>query len=148
MGREQWRRDAGAHALHREGRGSTRPRVELAADHVVWPVEYKSKYPYGGDRYPTDEKQPVCEVVTTMTWLSAHTTRVRVGSLVSVVPQRNPCVLGKQLATLDGREWRGRATTYRPERGRLDSLQPRPGGAPPSGLGVSVAAARRSGRRG
>jgi probable F420-dependent oxidoreductase len=36
-----------------------------------------------------------------MTWLSAHTTRVRVGSLVIVVPQRNPWLLGKQLATLD-----------------------------------------------
>jgi probable F420-dependent oxidoreductase len=72
-----------------------------AADHVVWPVEYRSKYPYGGDKYPGDENQPVCEVVTTMTWLSAHTTRVRVGSLVIVVPQRNPWVLGKQLATLD-----------------------------------------------
>jgi len=72
-----------------------------AADHVVWPVAYASKYPYGGDKYPADENQPVCEVVTTMTWLSAHTTRVRVGSLVIVVPQRNPWVLGKQLATLD-----------------------------------------------
>jgi probable F420-dependent oxidoreductase len=72
-----------------------------AADHIVWPVDYASKYPYGGDRYPADENQPVCEVVTTMTWLSAHTTRVRIGSLVIVVPQRNPWVLGKQLATLD-----------------------------------------------
>jgi alkanesulfonate monooxygenase SsuD/methylene tetrahydromethanopterin reductase-like flavin-dependent oxidoreductase (luciferase family) len=72
-----------------------------AADHVVWPVEYASKYPYGEDKYPADENQPVCEVVTTMTWLSAHTSRVRVGSLVIVVPQRNPWVLGKQLATLD-----------------------------------------------
>jgi len=72
-----------------------------AADHVVWPVEYASRYPYGGDKYPADENQPVCEVVTSMTWLSAHTTRVRVGSLVIVVPQRNPWVLGKQLATLD-----------------------------------------------
>ncbi len=72
-----------------------------AADHVVWPVEYASKYPYGGDKYPADENQPVCEVLTTMTWLSAHTKRVRIGSLVIVLPQRNPWVLGKQLATLD-----------------------------------------------
>jgi probable F420-dependent oxidoreductase len=40
-------------------------------------------------------------VITTLAWLSAHTTRVRVGSLVIVVPQRNPWILGKQLATLD-----------------------------------------------
>jgi probable F420-dependent oxidoreductase len=72
-----------------------------AADHVLWPVEYESKYPYGGDKYPADFNQPVCECVTTMTWLSAHTKRVKVGSLVIVVPQRNPWLLGRQLATLD-----------------------------------------------
>jgi len=72
-----------------------------AADHVVWPIDYASKYPYGGDKYPADANQPVCEVVTTMAWLSAHTTRVRIGSLVIVVPQRNPWILGKQLATID-----------------------------------------------
>ena len=72
-----------------------------AADHLLWPVEYESKYPYGGDKYPADYNQAVCEVITTMTWLSAHTTRVRVGSLVIVVPQRNPWILGRQLATLD-----------------------------------------------
>jgi probable F420-dependent oxidoreductase len=72
-----------------------------AADHLLWPVEYESKYPYGGDKYPATFDQPVCEVITTMTWLSANTTRVRIGSLVIVVPQRNPWVLGRQLATLD-----------------------------------------------
>jgi probable F420-dependent oxidoreductase len=72
-----------------------------AADHLLWPVEYESKYPYGGDKYPATFDQPVCECVTTMTWLSAHTTRVQVGSLVIVVPQRNPWILGRQLATLD-----------------------------------------------
>jgi probable F420-dependent oxidoreductase len=72
-----------------------------AADHVVWPVEYASKYPYGGDKYPADHHQPVCEVISTMAWLAAHTTRVKIGSLVIVVPQRNPWILGKQLATID-----------------------------------------------
>ena len=72
-----------------------------AADHIVWPLEYDSKYPYGGDKYPADENQPVCEVIATMSWLSALTTRVRIGSLVIVVPERNPFILGKQLATID-----------------------------------------------
>lgn len=72
-----------------------------AADHVLWPVDYASKYPYGGDKYPADFNQPVAECITTMTWLSAHTTRVKVGSLVIVVPQRNPWLLARQLATLD-----------------------------------------------
>ncbi len=72
-----------------------------AADHIVWPVEYESKYPYGGDKYPATEDQPVCEVIATLSWLSALTERVKVGSLVIVVPQRNPFILGKQLATID-----------------------------------------------
>jgi alkanesulfonate monooxygenase SsuD/methylene tetrahydromethanopterin reductase-like flavin-dependent oxidoreductase (luciferase family) len=42
----------------------TADRVGLAsvwaADHVLWPVEYDSKYPYGGDKYPADFNQPVC----------------------------------------------------------------------------------------
>ena len=71
------------------------------ADHVVWPVAYDSKYPYGGDKYPSDHNQPVCEVISCMAWLSAHTTRVQIGSLVIVVPQRSPWLLGKQLATID-----------------------------------------------
>jgi probable F420-dependent oxidoreductase len=72
-----------------------------AADHIVWPVEYESKYPYGGDKYPATYDQPVCECITTLTWLSAHTERVKLGSLVVVVPQRNPWILGRQLATID-----------------------------------------------
>ena len=72
-----------------------------AADHVLWPVDYQSKYPYGGDKYPADFNQPVAECVTTMTWLSAITTRVKIGSLVIVVPQRNPWLLARQLATID-----------------------------------------------
>jgi len=72
-----------------------------AADHVLWPVDYASKYPYGGDKYPADFNQPVAECVTTMTWLSAQTKRVKIGSLVIVVPQRNPWLLARQLATID-----------------------------------------------
>ena len=72
-----------------------------AADHIVWPVEYDSPYPYGGDKYPGDHHQPVIESTTTMAWLSAITTRVKIGSLVIVVPQRDPWILGKQLASID-----------------------------------------------
>jgi probable F420-dependent oxidoreductase len=83
----------------------TADRVGLAsvwaADHVLWPVDYASKYPYGGDKYPADFNQPVAECITTMTWLSAQTKRVKVGSLVIVVPQRNPWLLARQLATID-----------------------------------------------
>ena len=66
-----------------------------AADHVLWPVEYESKYPYGGDKYPADFNQPVCEWVTTMTWLSARTERVPGDATTRVVvgSQRPPEVV-------------------------------------------------------
>ena len=72
------------------------------SDHVVWPQEYASPYPYDpGGKYPADPSQAFCEAITSMTWISAHTSRIQVGSLVIVLPQREPWLLGKQLATLD-----------------------------------------------
>jgi probable F420-dependent oxidoreductase len=72
------------------------------SDHVVWPENYDSPYPYDpGGKYPADVNQAFCEALTSMTWISAHTTRIKVGSLVIVIPQREPWLLGKQLATLD-----------------------------------------------
>lgn len=72
------------------------------SDHVVWPQEYASPYPYDpGGKYPADPSQAFCEAITSMTWISAHTSRIKVGSLVIVLPQREPWLLGKQLATLD-----------------------------------------------
>ncbi|HVX21221.1 MAG TPA: LLM class F420-dependent oxidoreductase [Acidimicrobiales bacterium] len=73
------------------------------ADHVVWPESYDTPYPYGGDddKYPGTVDTPAAEAVTSMTWVSAHTSRVAVGSLVLVLPQREPWLLAKQVATLD-----------------------------------------------
>lgn len=72
------------------------------SDHVVWPKEYAPVYPYGDDgRYPGDEETPFCEVVTSLAWLSARTTSIRLGTCVLVVAQREPWLLAKQLASVD-----------------------------------------------
>ena len=72
------------------------------SDHVLWPEEYESPYPYGeGGKYPGDVNSPACEVVTAMAWVSAHTSRVRVGTTVLVLPQREPWLLAKQIGSLD-----------------------------------------------
>jgi len=39
--------------------------------------------------------------IVALTFVAAHTTRIRLGTGVIVLPQRNPLVLAKQLATLD-----------------------------------------------
>ena len=36
-----------------------------------------------------------------LTWAAAHTTRLRLGTGIVILPQRNPVVLAKELATLD-----------------------------------------------
>ena len=75
-------------------------------EHVVLPTQYQSRYPYqqyqGDDfkRYPYDETS-FPEPITALTFVAAVTERIRLGTSVLILPQRNPVVLAKQLATLD-----------------------------------------------
>ena len=75
-------------------------------EHVVLPVDYESRYPYqqyeGGafKRYPYDETA-FPEPVTALTFVAAVTERLELGTSVLILPQRNPVILAKQLATLD-----------------------------------------------
>ena len=75
-------------------------------EHVVLPVDYESRYPYqqyeGGDfkRYPYDETA-FPEPITALTFVAAVTERLELGTSVLILPQRNPVILAKQLATLD-----------------------------------------------
>jgi alkanesulfonate monooxygenase SsuD/methylene tetrahydromethanopterin reductase-like flavin-dependent oxidoreductase (luciferase family) len=51
------------------------------ADHVAFPVSFKSKYPYGTQgSFPTRLADPLMEPIATMGVLVGSTTRVRVGS--------------------------------------------------------------------
>ena len=75
-------------------------------EHVVLPVDYESRYPYqqyeGGDfkRYPYDETA-FPEPITALSFVAAVTERLELGTSVLILPQRNPVILAKQLATLD-----------------------------------------------
>ncbi|GAA4994899.1 LLM class F420-dependent oxidoreductase [Kitasatospora paranensis] len=65
-----------------------------AADHVVLP---RPRTPES----PLEPDQPLLEPVVALTHLAARTERIRLGTGVVVLPQRNPLVLAKQLASLD-----------------------------------------------
>jgi probable F420-dependent oxidoreductase len=69
------------------------------ADHVVVPAGYTSVYPYNSaGRVPVVRfPEPVVSLAT----LAGMTNRVELGTAVLVLPQRNPIVLAKQVATLD-----------------------------------------------
>ncbi len=69
------------------------------SDHVVIPQDHSSDYPYA-ERMPYEEA-PIPDPIVTLTFVAAKTKTIRLGTSVLVLPQRNPVVLAKQLASLD-----------------------------------------------
>ena len=71
-------------------------------EHVVVPAGYRSEYPYSRDgRMPGGEDSPIPDPLVWLTWVGAHSSRVRLGTGVLILPQRNPPILAKEVATLD-----------------------------------------------
>ncbi len=72
------------------------------ADHVAFPVTFKSEYPYAAKgQFPTKLDDPLLEPVATMGVLVGATQRVRIGVAVLIMPYRNPLLLARMMATLD-----------------------------------------------
>lgn len=65
-----------------------------AGEHVVLPDPQVPPSPMA----PQD---PMLDPVVTLSHLAGHTTRIRLGTGIIILPQRNPVVLAKELATLD-----------------------------------------------
>jgi probable F420-dependent oxidoreductase len=71
-------------------------------EHVVVPSDYKSPYPYSPDgRMPGTEDSPIPDPLIWLAYVAASTERIRLGTGILILPQRNPIVLAKELATLD-----------------------------------------------
>ncbi len=71
-------------------------------EHVVWPRQYDSEYPYHhSGKMPGGASIPIPDPLVWLTWVGAATTTLRLGTGVLILPQRNPVVLAKELATLD-----------------------------------------------
>jgi probable F420-dependent oxidoreductase len=72
------------------------------ADHVAFPVTFKSEYPYSTKgNFPTRLSDPLMEPVATMGVLVGATKRVLIGTAALIMPYRNPVLLARMLATLD-----------------------------------------------
>lgn len=72
------------------------------SDHVVMPDTIESRYPFAADgkaTWPSDT--PYFDAVVALTVIAAATRHARFGAAVLVLPQREPVVLAKQLASLD-----------------------------------------------
>jgi probable F420-dependent oxidoreductase len=72
------------------------------AEHVVLFDEYKSRYPYAADgRIPAGGENGIIDPFTALSFLAAVTKRVRLGSGICLVPQRNPVYTAKETASID-----------------------------------------------
>jgi probable F420-dependent oxidoreductase len=72
-------------------------------DHIVFPAEQRAPYPYmAHGRYPYDnDEMQIPEPLMLFAFLAGVTTTIRFGTAVLVLPQREPLLLAKQLATAD-----------------------------------------------
>jgi probable F420-dependent oxidoreductase len=74
--------------------------VVFAAEHLIYPQEIRTPYPYGG-RFPYAVTDPVLDVPTTLAWVAGMTRHVRLGASVMVLPYHEPIALAKALTTID-----------------------------------------------
>jgi probable F420-dependent oxidoreductase len=72
-------------------------------EHVVLVSQYASKYPYSGDgKMPLPSyKVDFLDPFATLTFAAANSKKVRLGTGICLVPEHNPVVLAKQVASLD-----------------------------------------------
>lgn len=71
-------------------------------EHVGVPSGYESVYPYSPTgRMPGPEESPIPDPLIWLTWVAAATRQLRLATGILILPQRNPPVLAKELATLD-----------------------------------------------
>jgi probable F420-dependent oxidoreductase len=74
----------------------------LAVDHVVYPDNYTTTYPYSPTgRLPVGRSGAFPDPLIWIAYAAAVTTRLRFLTGVIILPQRDPLVLAKQVATLD-----------------------------------------------
>ncbi|MGE4605575.1 MAG: LLM class F420-dependent oxidoreductase [Myxococcota bacterium] len=70
-------------------------------EHVVFFREYASRYPYSADGRIPGNPDGVMEPLTALTFVAACTERIRLGTGICLVPQRQPIYTAKQVADLD-----------------------------------------------
>ena len=71
-------------------------------EHVIWPEQYSSQYPYHpSGKMPGNPSTPIPDPLIWLTWIAANSTRLRLGTGILLLPERNPLIVAKEIATLD-----------------------------------------------
>ncbi len=72
-----------------------------APEHVVLLDQHVSKYPYSTGAFPVPMDTPFADPFVTLGYAAAYTSRVKLVTGICLVPEHNPLVLAKAVATLD-----------------------------------------------
>jgi len=71
-------------------------------EHVIFPTTISSPYPYSTDgKVPATPETPIPDPLIWLAYVAAVAPTLRLGTCILILPQRNPLVLAKELATLD-----------------------------------------------
>jgi probable F420-dependent oxidoreductase len=70
-------------------------------ERMLWPLNPKEPYPASPDGKLPESYQNVLDPLETLTFVAAHTRRVRLGTSVLVLPYHTPVQLARRIATLD-----------------------------------------------
>ena len=71
-------------------------------EHVIFPSSIESSYPYTPDgKVPATPETPIPDPLIWLAYVAATAPTLRLGTCILILPQRNPLVLAKELATLD-----------------------------------------------
>ena len=71
-------------------------------EHVIWPNEYASVYPYHASGKMTGHPSvPLPDPLIWLAWVGAATKTIRLATGILLLPERQPVLLAKELATLD-----------------------------------------------
>ncbi len=71
-------------------------------EHVILPDSIASKYPYTPDgKIPAEPDTPIPDPLIWLAYAAAAAPTMNLGTCILIVPQRNPLILAKELATLD-----------------------------------------------
>jgi probable F420-dependent oxidoreductase len=71
-------------------------------EHVVMPSTIESPYPYTSDgKIPATPETSIPDPLIWLAYVAAVAPTLRLGTCILILPQRNPLVLAKEIATLD-----------------------------------------------
>ena len=74
----------------------------VLGDHIIFPNQIRSSYPYAesGIHHGSIEGETL-ECLSLLTFIAAKTSVIRIVTGIMIVPNRNPIVAAKQLASID-----------------------------------------------